>query len=150
MFQHYFSTFTFIPLPDSIATLIRFLVLYIRFPCYSSSACCLELQLNENLGLGYKTKTTNKVKLFSERLVEELTDKDIIGISVCLGMSQYFSVCLGMSRYVSVCLSMSWYVSVCLSMSRYVSVCLGMSRYVQLVDFVDFDCKQNLRRAGLS
>ena len=30
MFQHYFSTFTFIPLPDSIATLIRFLVLGIR------------------------------------------------------------------------------------------------------------------------
>ena len=27
MFQHYFSTFTFIPLPDSIATLIRFHVL---------------------------------------------------------------------------------------------------------------------------
>ena len=27
MFQHYFSTFTFIPLPDSIATLIRFLVI---------------------------------------------------------------------------------------------------------------------------
>ena len=29
MFQHYFSTFTFIPLPDSIATLIRFHVLKI-------------------------------------------------------------------------------------------------------------------------
>ena len=27
MFQHYFSTFTFIPLPDSIATLIRFHVI---------------------------------------------------------------------------------------------------------------------------
>ena len=29
MFQHNFTTFTFIPLPDSIATLILFLVIYL-------------------------------------------------------------------------------------------------------------------------